>query len=141
MMALYVASHYKNTPNDLMCGPPGAPAPIPAAPAAAAAPAALLLLLLPLLLLLLLPLLLPLLLLPLAVPAHRLLPSLPPAPPHCSLMSDAPAHQLFVLLGPVDETQVRAAASCRKMPKDASLAARGSIRLLAEPLRPRPSRA
>lgn len=41
MMALYVASHYKNTPNDLI------------------------------------------------------------------LMSDAPAHHLFVLLGPVDETQVR----------------------------------
>ncbi len=41
MMALYVSSHYKNTPNDLL------------------------------------------------------------------LMSDAPAHHLFVLLGPVDETQVR----------------------------------
>ena len=41
MMALYVASHYKNTPNDLI------------------------------------------------------------------LMSDAPAHHLFVLLGPVDETQAR----------------------------------
>ena len=40
MMSLYVASHYKNTPNDLI------------------------------------------------------------------LMSDAPAHHLFVLLGPVDETQV-----------------------------------
>lgn len=40
MMALYVSSHYKNTPNDLI------------------------------------------------------------------LMSDAPAHQLYVLLGPVDETQV-----------------------------------
>ncbi len=33
----------------------------------------------------------------------------PPAP--CSLMSDAPAHQLFVLLGPVDETQASAAAA------------------------------
>lgn len=44
MMALYVASHYKNTPNDLI------------------------------------------------------------------LMSDAPAHHLFVLLGPVDETQARAGA-------------------------------
>ena len=41
MMALYVASHYKNTPNDLL------------------------------------------------------------------LISDAPAHQLYVLLGPVDETRVR----------------------------------
>jgi N-acetyltransferase 10 len=41
MMSLYVASHYKNTPNDLL------------------------------------------------------------------LMSDAPAHQLYVLLGPVDQTKVR----------------------------------
>jgi N-acetyltransferase 10 len=41
MVSLYVASHYKNTPNDLL------------------------------------------------------------------LMADAPAHHLFVLLGPVDETQVR----------------------------------
>jgi N-acetyltransferase 10 len=50
MMSLYVASHYKNTPNDLI------------------------------------------------------------------LMSDAPAHHLFVLLGPVDETQVRGAAGscCRR---------------------------
>jgi N-acetyltransferase 10 len=44
MVSLYVASHYKNTPNDLL------------------------------------------------------------------LMADAPAHHLFVLLGPVDETQVRNAA-------------------------------
>lgn len=51
MMALYVASHYKNTPNDLI------------------------------------------------------------------LMSDAPAHQLFVLLGPVDETQVRSASSPQPYPR------------------------
>ena len=52
MMALCVASHYRNTPNDLI------------------------------------------------------------------LMSDAPAHHLFVLLGPVDESQVRLPTQCNYLPLD-----------------------
>lgn len=82
MMSLYVASHYKNSPNDLilMSGErfnPGSSSgldwPADNRPSAG-----------------------------LLAPAPHTAPPSTPLPPR---PADAPAHRLFVLLGPVDETQ------------------------------------